>query len=283
MKTRFVTLTLLAAALLTACQPEDTLRTIEQNPFFGSAAPFRHISHELRTSTSWGANSNDDTTVTASTWIWQNGLLQSIVDDVTGNLVDSYYYDSRRRLDSITDRYTTYRFHYNPAGLLTSITFGYVGNREVTMEFYYAPGYVYPLHYTYRLPVENTVNNVLVNDTVELSWNLHWKDGNLVLAEADSGNFEYRSIASIEYFYDNNINPYQGVFDGSAIYNAELFYNKYYSRNNITRYVQHYTDGSSHEFKYTYKYDEQGCPTYCRTAMDNYYGFSNITTWDITY
>lgn len=252
----------------------------------------------------WSTESSGNTTKYVSEiWNWDGKMLKSIShynSDGELRYTENYEYDGKC-LSSISwgdaDRYT---FTYDK-GKLSSID-GYEGTQKMISYVFthdgskisrititdfgakkgdFLPLPVNALRFFIQSADEQSFSNMMAKlankmNTKEIeTWTIdfEWDGSNVSKLTYLEGAYK----ETVEYKYDNKLNPYYGLFDISE-YDAVMML----SKNNVTRYVSNNSENSHAENDYIYTYDGK-VPTMQTVSYTNNYGDERYSSTSITY
>ena len=207
-------------------------------------------------------------------WNWDSKLLRSIsYYNTDGDLryTESYEYDGKR-LNSISwgsaGRYTfTYDKGkissidgYDGTEKMVSYVFTHKGSKisEIAVTNYDAKkGALIPsnalrffIHSsdmkTFEVMMAKIADRMNTKDIATYTINLEWDGNNISKMTYLDGSYK----ETVEYKYDDKVNPYYGLFDISEYDGVQVL-----SKNNVTRYVADDSDNDHWENDYVYTYD----------------------------
>lgn len=286
---------MLSAAVLAVSCTGDVEYSLAVSPFHQSFVPQLHVqsvgSDMVETGVEAGPDGQQQAATTA-TYLWQGGRLTKYetAGEPGGDLAEriDYEYDGQGCLSSFVCRTAyaewEYRFDYTDS-LLTAIRYPR-GEHEYKVVFTYGKHSDYPIRVQFVEPVDEWMLPAYGVDTLVKSWELEWKDGNLVRARADSMAWYCSGISSIDYYYDHRVNPFVGLFTEHDMADMVLGVPSALSANNMVRRVNnHYYQGQSTPREYTchYKYDTQGRPKQIVDSWESMYWTTFTRTRHISY
>lgn len=234
-------------------------------------------------------------------WNWDGKLLKSISyynEDGDLRYTENYEYDGKRLVSISWGSAGRYTFTYNN-GKITSID-GYEGTEKmVSYVFAHKGGKITEIKVTNydakkgaSIPTAANALRFFIHSADMQSFDemmarmaakmtakdidsyiiqLDWDGSNISEMTYLEGSYK----ETIEYKYDNKVNPYYGLFDISEYDGIQIL-----SKNNVTRYVADDSDNSHWENDYVYTYDGKvptmQTSTYNRN-FDSDYRYSSTT------
>ncbi len=215
------------------------------------------------------------------TWNWDGNKIKSI-DHYTSNgntsYTENFTYDGNRivRVDDYKNaEYTTYDYD---GSHLKTINYYYRNKVERTMVFTYNSGKVSQIQITYYdakkgdrhltssiIPFfPEKVNKAMsafaekadVKGVVTANYQFTWTDNNVTKIIASSEG----EMTTMTFTYDAKKNPFLGFL---CLEMGEDGIDSYYSKNNVTQYMESDINGENYILNYTYQYDGNDFPTMC--------------------
>lgn len=228
-------------------------------------------------------------------WNWEGKLLKSVDHFSSGgglSFTENFTYDGSRliRVDDFSNsEYATFDYdgsvlktynYYYKNKLSSTINFTYDGKKVTQIIYTIYDDKKVESHLTAPVPAIIRESMDVLAEKADASKGLRtityqftWTNDNITKMVGTSEG----EMMTATFTYDAKNNPFKGYLNLYSVEDPSMFY----SKNNVTQYMQTELNGENDIYNYTYQYDGNDYPTMSiRTRVDSDYSFTTFYEYD---